>query len=136
MRVEGKMSGESLEEQGLPKVPDLELARLYFQATCLAFSAEERDQARKIVMETVREKSEGNRRFFTSFLTTCSRLCTLLRINLLGMEDRRGRDASFGDESRKQKPVGKTRRSHPGRRGKFRRDRSERRAHRQSRILL
>ncbi|XP_065829724.1 26S proteasome non-ATPase regulatory subunit 6-like [Oscarella lobularis] len=57
MRVEGKMSGESLEEQGLPKVPDLELARLYFQATCLAFSAEERDQARKIVMETVREKN-------------------------------------------------------------------------------
>lgn len=47
-----------LEEQGLPKVPNLELAALYFQAGCPSFTEEERSEARVKLLAEVQSQSE------------------------------------------------------------------------------
>ena len=50
-----------LEEQGLPKVPNLELAALYFQAGCVSYTEEERAEAKLKLLAEVQAKSESSR---------------------------------------------------------------------------
>jgi 26S proteasome regulatory subunit N7 len=62
-----------LEEQGLPKVPNLELAALYFQAGCMSYTEEERAEAKRKLLAEVQEKN---------LTPLCEWLCSELKLEV------------------------------------------------------